>query len=171
MLTPPAAIWVESPLRPSRTKLSLNFPTATLNVFEAWKTPASPSSLTSAPTPMALKSWTAASAPRWPALWISAAATDSGNGSERSSTITRRRIVTKRTPRMPPTIMRALAVRYSDSLKVWKLHIWRTTNAGIVKIAPAATDSPIEPTVLAKFSSRSEPFIMRSTAMPMTAAG
>ena len=52
-----------------------------------------------------------------------------------------------------------------------KLHIWRMTKAGIVKIAPAATDSPIEPTVLAKFSSRSEPFIMRSTAMPMTAAG
>jgi hypothetical protein len=40
-----------------------------------------------------------------------------------------------------------------------------------VKIAPAATDSPIEPTVRAKFSSSSEPFIMRSTAMPITAAG
>ncbi len=45
------------------------------------------------------------------------------------------------------------------------------TNAGIVKMAPAATDSPIEPTVRAKFSSRSEPFIMRRTAMPITAAG
>ncbi len=45
------------------------------------------------------------------------------------------------------------------------------TNAGMVKIAPAATDSPIEPTVRAMFSSRIEPFIMRSTAMPMTAAG
>ncbi len=45
------------------------------------------------------------------------------------------------------------------------------TNAGMVKIAPAATDSPIEPTVRAMFSSRIEPFMMRSTAMPMTAAG
>ena len=49
--------------------------------------------------------------------------------------------------------------------------IWRMTNAGIVKIAPAATDSPIEPTVRAKFSSSSEPLPMRSSAMPMTAAG
>ena len=31
-------------------------------------------------------------------------------------------------------------------------------NAGIVKIAPAATDSPIEPAVRAIFSSRIEPF-------------
>ena len=61
---------------------------------------------------MALKSCIAASAPRWPALWISAAATDSGNGSERSSTITRRSSVTNSTPRMPPTIISALAVRY-----------------------------------------------------------
>ena len=45
------------------------------------------------------------------------------------------------------------------------------TKAGIVKIAPAATDSPIEPTVRAKFSSRTLPLNRRSTAMPMTAAG
>ena len=45
------------------------------------------------------------------------------------------------------------------------------TNAGIVKIAPAATDSPIEPTVREKFSSRMEPRKRRSTAMLMTAAG
>ncbi len=32
------------------------------------------------------------------------------------------------------------------------------TNAGMVKIAPAATDSPIEPAVRAMFSSRIEPF-------------
>ena len=124
-----------------------------------------------APTPIAPKSCFAASAPRWPALWISLAATDSGYGSERSSTITRRRIVTKRTPRIPPTIMRALAVRYSESLKLLKLHMLSTTKAGIVKIAPAATDSPIEPTVRAKFSSRSEPLKARRTAMPITAAG
>ena len=41
----------------------------------------------------------------------------------------------------------------------------------MVKIAPAATDSPIEPTVRAIFSSSSEPFISRSSAMPITAAG
>ena len=46
------------------------------------------------------------------------------------------------------------------------------TKAGIVKMAPAATDSPIEPTVRAKFSSRIVlPLNRRSTAMPMTAAG
>ncbi len=41
----------------------------------------------------------------------------------------------------------------------------------MVKIAPAATDSPMEPTVRVMFSSSSEPRMMRSTAMPMTAAG
>ncbi len=47
----------------------------------------------------------------------------------------------------------------------------RITNAGMVKIAPAATDSPIEPTVRAKFSSSTLPLNRRSTAIPMTAAG
>ena len=78
MLTPPAGIAAESALSPSRTKLSFTFPTATLNVFDALKTPASPRSLITAPTPIAPKSCFAASAPRWPALWISLAATDSG---------------------------------------------------------------------------------------------
>ena len=41
----------------------------------------------------------------------------------------------------------------------------------MVKIAPAATDSPMEPMVRAMFSSSSEPFISRSSAMPITAAG
>ena len=45
------------------------------------------------------------------------------------------------------------------------------TNAGIVNTAPAATDSPIDPTVRAMFSSSSEPFISRSSAIPITAAG
>ena len=67
--------------------------------------------------------------------------------------------------------MSALAVRYSVRSKLLKVQIWRITKAGIVKIAPAATDSPIEPTVRAKFSSSSDPFIRRSTAMPITAAG
>jgi len=44
-------------------------------------------------------------------------------------------------------------------------------NAGSVKIAPAAIDSPIEPTVLVKFSSRIEPFINLIKAIPITAAG
>ena len=45
------------------------------------------------------------------------------------------------------------------------------TKAGNVKMAPAATDSPMDPAVRAMFSSSTEPFQMRSTAMPMTAAG
>ena len=40
-----------------------------------------------------------------------------------------------------------------------------------MKMAPAATDSPMEPAVRAMFSSRIEPLKMRSTAIPMTAAG
>ena len=38
-------------------------------------------------------------------------------------------------------------------------------------MAPAATDSPMEPTVRVMFSSSSEPPITRSSAMPITAAG
>ena len=40
-----------------------------------------------------------------------------------------------------------------------------------VKIAPAATDSPIDPAVRAMFSSRIDPLKIRSTAIPITAAG
>ena len=50
-------------------------------------------------------------------------------------------------------------------------HTLAITNAGTVKIAPAATDSPIEPAVRAMFSSRIDPLNARSTAMPITAAG
>ncbi len=45
------------------------------------------------------------------------------------------------------------------------------TKAGMVKIAPAATDSPIDPMVRVMFSSSSEPPISFSSAMPITAAG
>jgi hypothetical protein len=38
-------------------------------------------------------------------------------------------------------------------------------------MAPAATLSPIDPTVRAMFSSKIEPRKIRSTAMPITAAG
>jgi hypothetical protein len=149
----------------------LNVPTATWKSFDALKRPQSPRNLMRAPTPIALKSCCAASAPRCPALWISEAATDSGKGRDVSSTITRRRIVTNRMPRKPPRIMRAVAVMYSFASQPWNRHIPRMTNAGIVKIAPAATDSPIDPTVRAKFSSRRVPLKMRRTAIPMTAAG
>ena len=64
-----------------------------------------------APTPMAWNSCLAASAPVWPALWISDAATDSGNGRSGSSTMIRRSTVTNRMPRIPPTIISAVAVR------------------------------------------------------------
>ena len=46
-----------------------------------------------------------------------------------------------------------------------------TKNAGKVNIAPAATDSPIEPTVRAKFSSSIDPFNVFNNAIPITAAG
>ena len=51
------------------------------------------------------------------------------------------------------------------------LCVWNKTNAGMVKTAPAATDSPIDPMVRAMFSSSSDPFISFSSAMPITAAG
>ena len=50
-------------------------------------------------------------------------------------------------------------------------HIPAIKNAGKVNMAPAAIDSPIEPTVLVKFSSRIEPFIILISAIPITAAG
>ncbi len=138
----------------------------------ACRTPTPSISLMNAPTPIALKSCMAASAPLCPALCISEAATDSGKGSPSSSTITRLSIVTKRIPRMPPRTISAAAVRYSGSMESGvKFHMRSMTNAGIVNTAPAATDSPMEPTVRAKFSSSSVPFIIRRTAMPMTAAG
>ena len=74
-------------------------------------------------------------------------------------------------PRRPPRIIRAVAIRYSFGSNPLNFHIPRMTNAGMVKMAPAATDSPMEPTVRAKFSSRREPLKIRRTAMPMTAAG
>ncbi len=40
-----------------------------------------------------------------------------------------------------------------------------------MKIAPAATDSPMEPTVRAIFSSRIDPLNTLSSAIPITAAG
>ena len=77
---------------------------------------------------------------------------------------------------MPPIIISATDFQYSGVVKAAKPgvsagHKSAITNAGIVKIAPAATDSPIDPTVRAMFSSSSEPFIRRSSAMPITAAG
>ena len=45
------------------------------------------------------------------------------------------------------------------------------TNAGRVKMAPAATDSPIDPAVRQIFSSSTDPLNARNAAMPITAAG
>ncbi len=73
-------------------------------------------------------------------------------------------------PSAPPTSIRIDDFQYA----CWKSktgHAPEITKAGMVKIAPAATDSPMEPTVRAMFSSRIEPFITRRTAIPMTAAG
>ena len=76
-------------------------------------------------------------------------------------------------PSVPPIIIRATDFQYSGArtLGVSVGHRPAITNAGMVKMAPAATDSPIEPTVRAMFSSSSEPFIKRSSAIEMTAAG
>src|ERR1051325_12131478 len=112
----------------------------------------------------------AASAPRRPALGIAAAATDSGKGSAGSSTITRRTSDTNRTPSTPPTIINAVDFQYAGAVaKDSQEPAMR--NAGSVKMAPAATDSPMEPAVRARFSSSTEAFQARSTAMPVTAAG
>ena len=119
---------------------------------------------------MAWNSRAAARLPCCPALWISEAATDSGKGNSGSSTITRRSSVTNRMPSMPPTTIRTVDFQYASAVSN-DFHAPESTNAGMVKTAPAATDSPMEPMVRAMFSSRIEPPISRSSAMPITAAG
>ena len=147
---------------PSLTKLCFTAPTLMATSFAARKTPKPSSSLITAPTNMARNSCSAASDPFWPALWISDAATDSGNGSVWSSTITRLRIVTNMMPSVPPSIISAADSRYSSAMFARSnFQNFRMTKAGSVKMAPAATDSPIDPTVRAKFSSR-----MRSPEQP-----
>ncbi len=76
-------------------------------------------------------------------------------------------------PSVPPIIIRATDFQYSGvlTLGVSVGHKPAMTKAGMVNMAPAATDSPIEPTVRAMFSSSSEPFINLSNAIEMTAAG
>ena len=76
----------------------------------------------------------------------------------------------KSTPRMLPTMISAVDFQYaSRHPKEGQARAIR--KAGIVKIAPAATDSPIEPAVRAMFSSSNDPFQARSTAIEITAAG
>ncbi len=71
---------------------------------------------------------------------------------------------------MLPTVINAVDFQYA-----WAgsndIHDPAITNAGSVKTAPAATDSPMEPAVRAMFSSSSDPFHIRTTAMLITAAG
>ena len=71
---------------------------------------------------------------------------------------------------MLPTTISAVDFQYA-SLGENDGHAPEMRNAGSVKMAPAATDSPIDPAVRAMFSSSIDPFIVRSTAMPITAAG
>ena len=84
--------------------------------------------------------------------------------------MTRRNSVTKKMPRKPPTIIRALDLAHATGDEK-SLQQPAITNAGSVNTAPAAIDSPIEPMVRAMFSSRIEPLNRRSTAIPMMAAG
>ena len=76
-------------------------------------------------------------------------------------------------PTTPPTIM--ITVDLSQPPTLPKNSGDQTPairNAGRVKMAPAATDSPMEPTVRVKFSSMMLWSLnRRSTAMPRTAAG
>ena len=74
------------------------------------------------------------------------------------------------TPRMLPTMIRAVDFQYATPGSN-EGHALAIRNAGIVKIAPAATDSPIDPAVRAIFSSSSDPFHARMAAMAITAAG
>src|SRR5205085_5176586 len=76
----------------------------------------------------------------------------------------------KSTPRMLPTIQSAVDFQYA-SRQPNEGHAPEITKAGIVKMAPAAKPSPMDPAVRAIFSSSSEPFHTRSTAMAITAAG
>jgi hypothetical protein len=82
----------------------------------------------------------------------------------------RRTSDTNKTPSTLPTSISAVDFQYAVPGEK-SSHEREITNAGIVKIAPAATDSPIDPAVRAMFSSRIEPLKIRSTAMPITAAG
>ena len=71
---------------------------------------------------------------------------------------------------MLPTIISAVDFQYA-SLGANEGHAPAIRNAGRVKMAPAATDSPIDPAVRVMFSSRRDPLKSRNTAMPITAAG
>src|ERR1700683_185225 len=84
--------------------------------------------------------------------------------------MTRRTNDTNKTPRMLPTTMSAVDFQYA-SLGENDGHAPAMRNAGSVKIAPAATDSPIDPAVRAMFSSSTDPFHARIAAIAITAAG
>lgn len=71
---------------------------------------------------------------------------------------------------MLPTIMSAVDFQYA-SRQPKEGQALEITKAGMVKIAPAAKPSPMEPAVREMFSSSSDPFHARSTAMEITAAG
>jgi hypothetical protein len=64
-----------------------------------------------APKPIPARRCPAPFAPAWPALWMEAAATDSGKGRSFSPMRTRRVIVTNMMPRIPPAARMAVAVR------------------------------------------------------------
>ena len=71
---------------------------------------------------------------------------------------------------MLPTIISEVDFQYAVPGEK-SSHDREIINAGMVKTAPAATDSPIDPAVRAMFSSRSDPFQARIAAMAITAAG
>ena len=76
----------------------------------------------------------------------------------------------KSTPSTLPTKISTDVFQYaSPKLKLG--HACAIRNAGMVKMAPEATPSPMDPLVREMFSSSREPFQARMTAMLITAAG
>ena len=106
VVRPPVATMGALALRPMRRPFSIaGIFTSTVRVYQ--NRLICERKYMTAPNPMLANRILAARAPCWPALWISDAATDSGNGSSGSSTITRRSSVTNRMPSVPPTAISA----------------------------------------------------------------
>ena len=75
-------------------------------------------------------------------------------------------MMTKSTPSTPPMPMISIASRRLNSVQAPAI-----MKAGMVKMAPATSDSPTEAVVRARFSSRILPLKTRRAAIATTAAG
>src|SRR4030095_14616032 len=134
-VTPPVVSAFAPSLAPRRTLLTPACPMLLKKSCETAKRVKAPARKMPPPTAMFAKRYLAAPAPRCPALWISAAAVDSGNGRVLSSTIARRTSETNSTPKTEPTIMRTVDLRYADGPSK-DGHAPAIRHAGIGKIGP-----------------------------------